>query len=76
MGSFIEWGSLDILVNNAGEQHPQKSLLDITPDQLKRTFDTNFFGVFYMTQAALPHLSRGAAVINTAYSNEVDHRFQ
>jgi NAD(P)-dependent dehydrogenase (short-subunit alcohol dehydrogenase family) len=57
-------GRLDILVNNAGEQHPDKDIRDITEDQLKRTFQTNIFGMFYMTQAAEPHLSEGSAIIN------------
>ena len=59
------FGGLDILVNNAAEQHPQNSLEDISPEQLVRTFKTNFFGLFYLTQAALPHLKEGAAIINT-----------
>lgn len=59
-------GGLDILVNNAGEQHPQKSIEDISEEQLKRTFDTNFFGMFFLTQAALPYLKEGAAIVNTA----------
>lgn len=58
-------GRLDVLVNNAAEQHPQDSLLDITPEQLERTFRTNVFGMFYLTQAALPHLEAGASIINT-----------
>ena len=57
-------GKLDILVNNAGEQHPDKDIRDITEDQLKRTFQTNIFGMFFMTQAALPHLRKGSAIIN------------
>ena len=57
-------GRLDILVNNEGEQHPDKDIRDITEDQLKRTFQTNIFGMFFLTQAALPHLKRGAAIIN------------
>lgn len=61
-----KFGKLDIVVNNAGEQHPRKSLEDISEEQLKRTFGTNFFGLFFMTQAALPHLNKGATVINTA----------
>ncbi len=59
------FGRLDVLVNNAAEQHPQERLEDITPDQLERTFRTNIFGYFYMTQAALPHLATGSAIINT-----------
>ena len=57
-------GGLDILVNNAGEQHPDKDIRDITEDQLKRTFQTNIFGMFFITQAAEPHLKAGSAIIN------------
>ena len=59
-----ELGRLDILVNNAGEQHPDENIRDITEDQLKRTFQTNIFGIFFLTQAAEPHLKEGSAVIN------------
>lgn len=61
-----EFGRLDILVNNAAEQHPQKSIADITAQQLERTFRTNIFSFFYLTRAALPHLQSGSAIINTA----------
>jgi NAD(P)-dependent dehydrogenase (short-subunit alcohol dehydrogenase family) len=57
-------GRLDILVNNAGEQHSDKDIRDITEDQLKRTFQTNIFGMFFLTQAAAPHLKEGSAIIN------------
>jgi NAD(P)-dependent dehydrogenase (short-subunit alcohol dehydrogenase family) len=57
-------GSIDILVNNAGEQHSDKDIRDITEDQLKRTFQTNIFGMFFLTQAAAPHLKEGSAIIN------------
>ena len=57
-------GRLDILVNNAGEQHPAKDIRDITTEQLQRTFATNIFGMFYLVQAALPHLRAGAAIVN------------
>lgn len=60
------FGKLDVLVNNAAEQHPQNSLEQITPQQLERTFKTNVFSMFYLTQAALPHLKAGASIINTA----------
>lgn len=60
------YGSLDIIVNLAGEQHPQDSIANITDEQLERTFRTNIFGMFYVVRAALPHLKKGAAIINTA----------
>ncbi|ALF09778.1 SDR family oxidoreductase [Parageobacillus thermoglucosidasius] len=61
-----QFGKLDIVVNNAAEQHPQKSLLHITSEQLEKTFRTNVFGYFYLTKAALPYLQKGSAIINTA----------
>jgi NAD(P)-dependent dehydrogenase (short-subunit alcohol dehydrogenase family) len=60
------FGRLDILVNNAGEQHPQQNPEDISEEQLTRTFRTNIFSMFFLVQAALPHMKEGAAVINTA----------
>jgi NAD(P)-dependent dehydrogenase (short-subunit alcohol dehydrogenase family) len=57
-------GGLDILVNNAAEQHPDKDIRDITEEQLKRTFQTNIFGYFFMVQAARDHLKKGSAIIN------------
>ncbi|WP_114569734.1 SDR family oxidoreductase [Exiguobacterium flavidum] len=59
-------GGIDILVNNAGVQYPQDDFLDITPEQLKRTFETNIFAMFYLTQAALPHMEEGDTIINTS----------
>jgi NAD(P)-dependent dehydrogenase (short-subunit alcohol dehydrogenase family) len=59
-----ELGRLDILVNNAGEQHWDKKIEDISEDQLRRTFQTNIFGMFFMTQAARPHLTEGSAIVN------------
>ena len=60
-----ELGKLDILVNNAAEQHMAKDFADITPEQLERTFRTNIFGMFHLTQAALRHLKKSSAIVNT-----------
>jgi NAD(P)-dependent dehydrogenase (short-subunit alcohol dehydrogenase family) len=62
--TIAELGRLDVLVNNAGEQHYDEEIRDITEEQLKRTFQTNVFGMFFMTQAAERHLKRGSAIIN------------
>ncbi|GMM92101.1 SDR family oxidoreductase [Qipengyuania sp. MTN3-11] len=59
-----KWGRLDVLVNNAGEQHPDYDIEDITAEQLQRTFQTNIFAMFYLVQAARPHLKKGAAIVN------------
>jgi NAD(P)-dependent dehydrogenase (short-subunit alcohol dehydrogenase family) len=58
-------GKLDILVNNAAEQHPQESIEKISAKQLEHTFRTNIFSFFFMTKAAMKHLKKGAAIINT-----------
>ncbi|MGH1392992.1 MAG: SDR family oxidoreductase [Trichormus sp.] len=60
-----QFGKLDILVNNAAEQHPQKSIEDISQEQLERTFRTNIFSMFYLTKAAMKHLKAGSCIINT-----------
>ncbi|MCS3801344.1 glucose 1-dehydrogenase [Niastella sp. OAS944] len=60
-----QFGKLNVLVNNAGIQFPQTELSAITPDQLKKTFETNIFAMFYMVQAAEEYLQEGASIINT-----------
>jgi NAD(P)-dependent dehydrogenase (short-subunit alcohol dehydrogenase family) len=58
------FGQLDVLINNAGEQHPDEKIEDISEEQLRRTFQTNIFSMFFMVQAAVPHLKAGAAIVN------------
>jgi len=60
-----ELGKLDILVNNAAYQQEQKNFEDITLEQFDRTFKTNIYGYFAMVKAALSHLKKGSAIINT-----------
>jgi NAD(P)-dependent dehydrogenase (short-subunit alcohol dehydrogenase family) len=60
------FGGLDVLVNNAAEQHEKDDVEEIGEEQMTRTFRTNFYGCVFMTQAALPHLKEGAAIVNTA----------
>jgi NAD(P)-dependent dehydrogenase (short-subunit alcohol dehydrogenase family) len=61
-----ELGGIDILVNNAGFQQTHSTFLDITPEELDRVFRTNVYGMFFLTQAAVPHMKPGASIINTA----------
>jgi len=57
-------GGVDILVNNAGYQMAQESLADISDAQLRQTFETNVFPIFWLTKALLDDLQPGASVIN------------
>ncbi len=59
-------GGIDILVNNAGVQFPQTGIENISTDQMRLTFEVNFFGMFIMTKLTLPYLKNGSAIINTA----------
>jgi NAD(P)-dependent dehydrogenase (short-subunit alcohol dehydrogenase family) len=59
------FGKIDILVNNNAEQHPQKSILNISSEQLERTFRTNIFAYFYMAREAVRHMEAGGVIINT-----------
>ncbi len=60
-----ELGGLNILVNHAGEQHQTDNVEDISSEQLHKTFETNMYGAFYLTQAALPGMGEGDSIINT-----------
>src|SRR5690606_32899081 len=61
-----KWGQIDVLVNHAGEQHVQEKIEDITAEQIDRTFRTNVYSMHYFVKAALPYLSEGSSIINTA----------
>ena len=60
------FGRIDVLCNIAGEQHPDEEITDISEEQLqlRRTFQSNNFSMFFMVQAAMPHLKAGAAIVN------------
>jgi Dehydrogenases with different specificities (related to short-chain alcohol dehydrogenases) len=59
------FGGLDVLVNNAAFQLHCHALEDLSEDHLQETLQTNIAGYFHMARAALPHLKRGAAIVNS-----------
>lgn len=60
-----EFGRIDVLINNAGTQTEAESLEDIKTENMIKTFETNIFSMFWITKAALPHMKKGSAIINT-----------
>ena len=59
------FGRLDVLVNNAAFQQHIERIEDLSDAQFDETLRTNVTGYFQMTRAAVPHLRRGSAIINT-----------
>lgn len=66
VASVLEaFGKLNVLINNAAFQEHAASLEDLTEERFDETFRTNIYGYFHMAKAAMPHLERGDAIINT-----------
>jgi NAD(P)-dependent dehydrogenase (short-subunit alcohol dehydrogenase family) len=61
-----KFGKIDILINNAAEQHEVDTPEELTEKQIDRTFRTNIYSFFFMVKHALPHMKKGASIINTA----------
>ena len=59
-----EYGKIDVLVNNAAHQMTVSGISDISTELLDRTFKTNIYAMFWMVQAALPHMQEGGSIIN------------
>jgi NAD(P)-dependent dehydrogenase (short-subunit alcohol dehydrogenase family) len=64
-----EVGRIDILVNNAARQRSFEKLEDISAEEWDLTFHTNIYGMFYLAQAAVPHMKPGSAIVNTSSIN-------
>lgn len=59
------FGRLDVLVNNAAFQLHAQRIEDLSEAHLQETIQTNIGGYFHMCKAAIPHMTRGASIINT-----------
>ncbi|AEV83595.1 oxidoreductase [Actinoplanes sp. SE50] len=62
-------GGIDVLVNNAAFQMTHESVEEVTDEEWQHTFDTNITAMFRLVKAALPHLGKGASIINTSSVN-------
>jgi NAD(P)-dependent dehydrogenase (short-subunit alcohol dehydrogenase family) len=58
------FGHIDILVNNAGNAHAILNVEDMPVETFRDVLDTNLFGTFLCTRAALPLMASGSAIVN------------
>lgn len=61
-----ELGGIDILANIAGKQVAVEDIQDLSTAQLDKTFKVNVYAMFWLCKAAIPHMPKGASIINTA----------
>ncbi len=61
-----EYGKINVLVNNAGIHFDEENPIKISIKNLKKTFETNVYPLFYMIKAVIPILSKGDCIINTS----------
>lgn len=59
-------GGLDILALVAGKQVAVEHIADLTTGQFRKTYETNVFALFWITQAAIPHMPPGGSIITTS----------
>jgi NAD(P)-dependent dehydrogenase (short-subunit alcohol dehydrogenase family) len=57
-------GRVDILINNAGNAHALLNVEQMPVDVFRNVLDTNLFGTFLCTKAALPLMPRGGTIVN------------
>ncbi|MEV4078404.1 SDR family oxidoreductase [Nonomuraea fuscirosea] len=64
-----ELGGLDVLVNNVAYQEPVDGLEELSDEQWEHTFAVNIHSYFRVTKAALAHMGKGGAIVNTSSIN-------
>ncbi|MCT4779248.1 MULTISPECIES: SDR family oxidoreductase [Exiguobacterium] len=58
-------GGIDILALVAGKQQAVEDIMDLSTEQLRKTYEINVFSLFWVVKAALPLLKEGASIITT-----------
>ena len=70
---LARWQQVHVLVNNAGVYPPDGPIWQASPEEWRRTLDTNINGVFYCMRAVLPSmLEQGYGRIINVSSSMVD----
>lgn len=59
-------GGIDILANIAGKQITTEDIADLSTEQFNKTFKVNIYAMFWLCKYAMPHMPKGATIINTA----------
>ena len=67
------FGGIDICVNNAGYMQCG-AVEEMSEEEVRKIFDCNFFGTFFVTQAAVEHMreKRSGMIIQTASLSAID----
>ena len=61
-------GRIDLLVNCAGIALPQRTLSEVSAEEMDRIYEVNVKGAMLLTRAAIPHLLRkeGGAIVHVS----------
>jgi NAD(P)-dependent dehydrogenase (short-subunit alcohol dehydrogenase family) len=63
----VAFGKIDVVINNAAFQgKAADSLASLSPERLEHTFRVNVLAMFNVAREAVPHMSPGGAIVNTA----------
>lgn len=64
--TIAKLGKLNILINNAAQQYPQDDFINISKNQLEKTFKINILPFFFLSQEAVKNMKEGDSIINTS----------